>query len=68
LFKFSNPKFAILELVPFYPAILKRTEQRDIHKYSIYNLQFSIPAHPGYAYYYIDNFLTNQLINHIMKN
>jgi hypothetical protein len=27
--------------------IKKMTERSDIHKYSIYNLQFSIPACPG---------------------
>jgi hypothetical protein len=28
-------------------SILNKTERSDIHKYSINNLQFSIPACPG---------------------
>jgi hypothetical protein len=44
------PKFGLLVQalfkVRFRGSILKKTEQGDIHKYSIYNLQSSIPARP----------------------
>ena len=42
--RFENSSgFPLLIFKPF----IKKTERSDIHKYSIFNLQFSIPAGPG---------------------